>query len=273
MKTIMLRIFLVVSACFLSASLAFGAVQEYPLFSKLATFTFTPKESRDLPFGAHKFKTGINGKDSLTVEGKYITLRYKLEKNADTPGQLYIIRNFMNAVQQVGGEVLFENRGSATFRIIQGEKEIWAEVSAPSNGKWYDLDIVEKKSMQQEVTVNPVLDAIDRAGKATVYINFDTASSKIRPDSEPVIETIYAMLQERPEMKISIEGHTDGDGTAEGNQKLSEERARAVQTALVGRGIIAARLISKGHGMSMPVADNTTEDGKAKNRRVELVKM
>jgi outer membrane protein OmpA-like peptidoglycan-associated protein len=123
------------------------------------------------------------------------------------------------------------------------------------------------------VTVNPVLDAIDRTGKATVYINFDTASSKIRPDSEPVIDTIFAMLQERPEMKLSIEGHTDGDGTAEGNQKLSEERAQAVQTALVGRGIVAARLRSKGHGMSMPVVDNTTEEGKAKNRRVELVKM
>jgi outer membrane protein OmpA-like peptidoglycan-associated protein len=74
-------------------------------------------------------------------------------------------------------------------------------------------------------------------------------------------------------MKLSIEGHTDGDGTAEGNQKLSEERAQAVQTALVGRGIVAARLRSKGHGMSMPVVDNTTEEGKAKNRRVELVKM
>jgi len=273
MKTVMLRIFLVVSAWFLSTSLVLGAAQEYPLFSKLANFTFNQKESREVSFDAHKFKTGESGKDKMTVEGKYITLRYTLEKNADAPGQLYIIRNFANAVQQAGGEVLYEGRGLGTFRIIQGEKEIWAQVSAPANGKWYELDIIEKKSMQQEVTVNPVLDAIDRTGKATVYINFDTASSKIRPDSEPVIDTIFAMLQERPEMKLSIEGHTDGDGTAEGNQKLSEERAQAVQTALVGRGIVAARLRSKGHGMSMPVVDNTTEEGKAKNRRVELVKM
>jgi outer membrane protein OmpA-like peptidoglycan-associated protein len=80
------------------------------------------------------------------------------------------------------------------------------------------------------------------------------------------------MLQQSPDLKLSIEGHTDSDGTAEGNQKLSEERALAVKDALISKGCNANRLISRGYGMSSPVADNNSEEGKAKNRRVELLK-
>ena len=80
------------------------------------------------------------------------------------------------------------------------------------------------------------------------------------------------MLQQNPDVKLIVEGHTDNVGAAVGNQALSAKRAQAVVAWLTAHGIAASRLTAKGWGQSKPVADNTSEDGRAKNRRVELVK-
>ena len=80
------------------------------------------------------------------------------------------------------------------------------------------------------------------------------------------------MLQSAPELRLEIGGHTDNVGTPDANQKLSEARAKSVVAALVAQGVSADRVSAKGYGQSSPVADNRTEEGRAKNRRVELVK-
>jgi outer membrane protein OmpA-like peptidoglycan-associated protein len=80
------------------------------------------------------------------------------------------------------------------------------------------------------------------------------------------------MLKAYPEVKISAEGHTDNVGNSKSNKTLSDDRAKAVVTASVAQGIDARRLSSVGHGQDKPIADNKTEEGRAKNRRVELVK-
>jgi outer membrane protein OmpA-like peptidoglycan-associated protein len=95
----------------------------------------------------------------------------------------------------------------------------------------------------------------------------------IKPESEAIINQIAAMLKSDPGLKVSIEGHTDNAGTAASNKTLSEARAKAVVASLLGKGIDKARLSSKGWGQEKPVADNDSEDGKARNRRVEIVKM
>ena len=84
---------------------------------------------------------------------------------------------------------------------------------------------------------------------------------------------MLALLREDPALRLSIDGHTDASGDAAHNLRLSEARARSVVAALTGQGIDAARLEAKGHGQSRPVADNATDDGRAKNRRVELVRL
>jgi outer membrane protein OmpA-like peptidoglycan-associated protein len=254
------------------ASLAVAAIEEYPLFTTLEGFSFDQKHSKSEKFGSYGFRTGQTGTDKVTVEGKYFELRYHLNKGIEKPGDLTIIRNFTNAVRQNGGEVLREGKNDAFMRILQGDKEIWAHVHAGNSGGLYYLNIIEKGVMKQEVAVNKILDALDSAGKATVYINFDTASSQMKADAGSVITDILDMLRKRPDLKLSIEGHTDGDGSAEGNQKLSEDRAMAIKTALTTQGIETERLATKGYGASHPVADNSSEEGKAKNRRVELVK-
>lgn len=111
------------------------------------------------------------------------------------------------------------------------------------------------------------------AGRARVYgITFDLDSAVVRPDSAIVLDEVVAVLRAQPGWKLTIEGHTDATGTDAHNLALSQQRADAVMVYLAGRGIEAGRLRAAGFGSSRPIADNATELGRARNRRVELVK-
>ena len=103
-------------------------------------------------------------------------------------------------------------------------------------------------------------------------INVDTAKAAIRPDSFPQLDQVAAALKQAPALMLDICGHTDDAGAPASNQALSEARATAVMKYLTEKGTAAGRLAAKGFGQTKPVADNRTEDGRAKNRRVELVK-
>ena len=118
-------------------------------------------------------------------------------------------------------------------------------------------------------------DALAAEGRvATQGIFFDTGSDALRPESTPTLKEIGQMLTEHPELRISIEGHTDNTGSAEANQTLSQRRAEAVKAHLAASyGFDAARLEAQGFGASKPVADNATPEGRQQNRRVELVKL
>ncbi len=107
----------------------------------------------------------------------------------------------------------------------------------------------------------------------TTGIRFDSGESTIRPESAGTLKQIFNMMQEHPDLKFSIEGHTDNVGDADFNQKLSEERAVAVKTRLVEMGIDAGRMETKGWGENNPIDNNNTPEGRANNRRVEFVKI
>lgn len=116
-------------------------------------------------------------------------------------------------------------------------------------------------------------DRLAREGRVTTRgILFATNSDRIRPESTPTLEEIGRMLEEHPDLRLRIEGHTDSDGEEAYNRELSERRAAAVERYLVERrGVDEARLETAGLGESQPVADNSTPEGKQHNRRVELV--
>ncbi len=101
-------------------------------------------------------------------------------------------------------------------------------------------------------------------------ILFDSGASKIKEESISVLQSILATLKDYPNEKFVIEGHTDSSGSQAVNQRLSEERANAVKAYLTTNGIDGNRLSAKGYGETKPVADNTTNEGKAKNRRIEI---
>jgi outer membrane protein OmpA-like peptidoglycan-associated protein len=128
------------------------------------------------------------------------------------------------------------------------------------------------EAMTQEVTADAMYNALNKDGYMALYINFDTGKSNIKPESMGIIDQIAALLQAHPDLRLSIEGHTDNVGTPQSNKTLSQQRANSVMSAVAQKGIAANRMTAVGWGQEKPIADNRSEDGKAKNRRVEIVK-
>lgn len=119
----------------------------------------------------------------------------------------------------------------------------------------------------------PLYQRVMTEGKfVTTDIRFDVNKADIRPESAPVIDQVFQVLRDHPELRFSVEGHTDSDGDPDWNEQLSLARAESVVRRLIEMGIAADRLTAKGWGAARPVADNRTPEGKAQNRRVEFVK-
>jgi outer membrane protein OmpA-like peptidoglycan-associated protein len=120
-----------------------------------------------------------------------------------------------------------------------------------------------------------IYDELSEKGRwATQGILFESGKSDLKPESTPTLKSIAAALKAHPELKVEIEGHTDNVGSATSNMTLSQARADAVKAALVSDYSVAAdRLTTKGFGDTKPVAKNTTPEGRANNRRVEIVKL
>jgi outer membrane protein OmpA-like peptidoglycan-associated protein len=259
-----------------------GAESEFkdtPYISGMPSHRIT--DATDQEFADYRF---YNGKTCITVEGKKHYRAYTLKEGAKQSSDLQISRNYANALTRMGGSVVFDGQCSGSDcaencggrmmigKVTKEGKELWVEVVPFNDGNDYYLTLVVKEGMKQDVTASDMLDALNRDGHIALYINFDTGKATIKPESKPIIEQIVQMLKDNPELEISVEGHTDNVGNAKSNRVLSDNRAKAVVTAIVARVIDAKRLSAVGHGQDKPIADNKTEEGRAKNRRVELVK-
>lgn len=151
--------------------------------------------------------------------------------------------------------------------------DTWILLDAAS--RYYTM--VELKAANDLETASDAVamaDAIERYGHVPAYgISFLSGRADISPESVLALREVAAMLEEHPDWRLRVAGHTDNVGTKENNDVLSVKRAIAVVNWLVGRGIKRARLESVGFGSSEPVASNDTEQGRARNRRIELVKV
>jgi len=203
-----------------------------------------------------------------TVEGDYHSWDYGTREGVS---EIQVFRNFETALKKVGFTIVYEDSPGA---ITAQKGKTWYFLE--NSGSYYYQTIVTEKQMEQEVTADAssLSDELNKSGHVAVYgIQFDTGKATIQPASENVLGEIVKLLQQNPGLKLRVEGHTDNQGNAAANQTLSEKRAQAVVAWLTGKGITASRLSAKGFGATKPVADNATEDGRAKNRRVELVKI
>lgn len=270
--------------------------KDHPLFTRFPSTYLVDCDSSQ--FDLRKFPVGLPNKDdqtlkSIDVEGPTQRLSYELREGATPPSGLQIMRNFENAAKKAGATIegqwpawckaMYDVEGmpnmgngctsyALTMKFLRGGRETWVFLQAGENNGSYSMTVSEREAMKQEVAVNEMADKLNKDGFLALYVNFDTGKATIRPDSAKTLDDAASALNTVPAMKIEVGGHTDNVGTPEANQKLSQERAQAVMAALVTRRVKADRMTAKGYGQTTPIADNRTEEGRAKNRRVELVR-
>lgn len=120
-------------------------------------------------------------------------------------------------------------------------------------------------TVKQDIQLSPIADGADR-----LLVFFDFDKSELKSESFAELERVIEFLRSNSSVKVRFDGHTDGQGTDEYNDQLSQRRADAVRSYVVAAGVVEQRLSAKGHGKRSPVTDNTTEEGRARNRRVEM---
>lgn len=139
------------------------------------------------------------------------------------------------------------------------------------------VDIIEAKPMEEKmVTVSAaeMEKQIHETGRVALYgIYFDFNKAEVKPESEPTLGEIAKLMEEKPALRILVVGHTDSVGSFEMNKTLSQKRAEAVVASLGSRKIGPKRMFPVGVSFAAPVTMNSTEEGRARNRRVELVEM
>jgi len=243
--------------------------KDHPLLTRMPEYYITEcaQNYNQLDF------VNANGED-IVLEGNltYIWYTMNTESGKTEPSYFQIIKNYSNAILKIGGKKIYENVDYGGFyNLKKNGKEYNIKVTCTNNSDYF-LNILEMETMLQEISANEMLDALNKDGYIALNILFETGKSVIQEESLPIIDQIVQLLKTDETLNISIEGHTDNVGDAASNKKLSTDRAKAVTDALVTKGIIKSRLSFIGWGQEKPVADNRSEDGRSKNRRVEIVK-
>lgn len=221
------------------------------------------------------------------VEGRYTYLMYLLPKSASCT---QVIRNYERAFQKAGlkthrGEsgphkIVNWNEGkwvSAEGKPNGGKSDVYLFYGCQTDGETADLVVVEAQAMEQKVALDAstMQAEIEKSGHVALHgINFDTGKTTIAADSAATLQQIAELLSRNGVWRLRIEGHTDDVGKPKDNLLLSRKRAEAVRNWLVENAkVTPSRLETNGLGDTEPLATNDTDEGRAKNRRVELVKI
>ncbi len=253
------------------------ACKDHPLFTRMEGFYIARCSQEN--FATESF-IDPETKKKVNIEGRKYIIEYGLKKGFEkTYSRLQISRNYMNAILKIGGAA-HENHpqwpDSTYMKLVKDDKEIWAAFWQGYAGLAGKLCIIEKQAMTQEIVADAkfMAEGINTTGHVAVYgIYFDFNKADVKPESAPALKEITKLLQQDAKLKIYVVGHTDNAGGLDYNMKLSRQRAEAVIQELTSKyGIAPERLKAGGVGPLAPVSSNDTEEGKAKNRRVELVK-
>jgi OOP family OmpA-OmpF porin len=284
--------------------------KDHPLISRYPGSVITQYLAKE--FDEFTLPLGKLTDDKFTksqhLEGKLTRIVYVAPEGRSV---LEVFRNYQGALKKAGFETLFTcgpqdcyGSGNSSARVYgtgdyddywgpdHGIRYVSAKLARPEGDVYVsllvddqggngrpnvELYVIEMKPMESElITVNAasLANDINRTGHASVYgIYFDTGKADIKPESDATLKEIAKLLQQDAKLKLHVVGHTDNVGTLASNMDLSRRRADAVAKVLTAKYNIAAwRLGAQGVGPLSPVASNDAEEGRAKNRRVELVK-
>jgi OOP family OmpA-OmpF porin len=257
----------VVIAAPASAEADYGGCQDV-FVTRLPGFHI--QECMDQKFDAYTFAAGTP--KETRVEGHLVDTYYRYDEGKEAPSARTVRRNYEDVFKEAGWTVFYADADTLTETQVKAGQEHWVQLMSNAGG-FYELVAVEKGQAEQAVNSSDrMLKALNESGRVPLKIDFDAGKATIRPESQPIVAQIVTLLQDNPLLSIGIEDYTDNRGSAKSDRTLSEARARAVVAVLVANGIAPRRLKAAGFGQERPVADNATEAGRAKNRRVELVK-
>jgi outer membrane protein OmpA-like peptidoglycan-associated protein len=253
--------------------------KDHPLFTRMPQYFLSSVDSvTEKPFEGYDFPVMEGGKPvTRRVEGHFWFYKYRFAPAGVSPSTLQVTRNYEAAATKIGGKLMLTRPDGlwTTIMISKDGKETWAYLQPLFGGREYHLCIVETEAMHQDVVANAAWlhDGLTQNGHVEVPgIFFDFAKSEVKPESEPALGEITKLLRDNAALKVWVVGHTDNVGSAESNLALSSARAAAVVAVLTKKyGISPTRLVAFGAGPFAPVATNSTQNGRAKNRRVELV--
>ena len=284
-----------------------GAVhaQDHPLVSSYPGAAIAKREVK--AFDTYELITGPWGAKTppptVHLEGKLTAIDYLYPRGRST---LEVTRNYESALKKAGFQIVFsclqKECGSGiqkpwglsilqaalpfgemryvAAKLPRAEGDVYVALHVKQTGKGKAdhhayLVVLETKPMQQgmvSVDAAALAHDISTSGHIAVYgVYFDTAKWDIKPESEQALTEIAKLLTNDAKLELHVVGHTDSAGTPAANLELSKKRAAAVVSALTQKGIAANRLDSQGVGQYAPVTTNRTAEGRAKNRRVELV--
>lgn len=279
---------------------------DHPLISRypgshISTYEAKDFDEYDLPLGKPVQAVPVTFEKSKHLEGKITRIGYEVPA---TTSVFKIFKNYENALKKSGFKTLFscakqacgdttkwqgffvkheiygynDQRVLSTHKTINGKDVyIFVYVGDESGRNAVGLDVVEVKAMQTglvEITADQLLQKLQSEGKVALYgIHFNVDKATLLPKSNKTIKAIAGALNKDKKLRVYVVGHTDDSGSNDHNMELSNLRAQAVVKELVGKfKINQNRVLPQGVGPYAPVSTNGTDEGRALNRRVEIIK-
>jgi outer membrane protein OmpA-like peptidoglycan-associated protein len=184
--------------------------------------------------------------------GRYWNYEYKLDSIRKKP----FILDVKESIADKNGTILFQGQDYLFFKLYNKRELYWGRVVYYKDK--YNIEMVQEKSIE-EATKNIHL-----------KITFDTSRATIKIGALGEIDRIVDFMNKNPTLIVEIQGHTDSAGDAQANLNLSQKRAESVKSAVIEKGIDTQRITAIGYGEVVPIADNSTTEGRRENRRVEL---
>ncbi len=307
-RTLVSSVLLALGVLAATASMASEPGQDHPLVNRYPGSVILHYDHREFEEAQIFLSKPYRQRDGsptvdrlLPLEGEVTYLHYR---TPDSSSSLQVFRNYQSVLKRSGFRELFVCErpcsdinvgnlkhlmkardlyfnGSTENQYIAAQQgntyvALWVNRISDAGADVWML-VVDKQGLDDgKIGVSgtgAIAKALNERGRADVYgFHFDTGKALLRGDSQGTLRELATVLQDNPTLKIDVIGHTDDVGAADANQTLSEARANAVAGALTGQyGIAADRLTASGSGSSQPLASNSNEAGRAKNRRVEIV--